>query len=397
MFVCTWNRFTTLLLTIATALVLLSACDKEANQQGGGFPPPPVSVAEVIVRDVVPWDEFNGRIEATQIIEIRPRVGGVIEKVEYREGDIVDRGDLLFVIDQDTFRAELERAEAELARARAQAELARVESQRSKNLFERTLVSQGEYDQSIAAEAQANANVRSAQANAKLAKLNLSYTEIRSPIDGRTGRTFVSKGNLVSSDPTPDVLTNIVSLDPVYVYFDSDELTYLRYAKNIQQAAGPDDKNKRSTVLVALADEEGFPREGYVDFVNNQADPNTGTIRLRAVLENKDYRLIPGLFARVKLLGHSAAQAVLIDDKAILTDQDRKYVYVLSPENLAVRRDIKIGRIVEGLRIVTAGLTAGDQVIVHGVQKVFFPNMPVSPQLIKMGDPPPMPGPSGGH
>ncbi len=398
MSVCTLNRVTSVFLITATALLFLSACDKQANQQGGGgFPPPSVSVADVIVRDIVPWDEFNGRIEAQEIIDIRPRVGGVIQKVAYREGDIVKKGGLLFVIDQEPFRAELEVAEAELVRARAQANLARVERGRSKNLYERNLVSEGEYDQSVATEAQSNANVRSAEANLSLARLNLDYTEIRSPITGRTGRALVTKGNLVSSDPTPDVLMNIVSLDPVYVYFDSDELSYLRYSKNAQQSAAAGNKNKASSVLVGLSDEEGFPREGYVDFVNNQADPNTGTVRLRAVLENKDNRLIPGLFARVKLLGLNAEQVVLIDDRAILTDQDRKFVYTLGPENAALRRDISLGRSVEGLRIVSAGLAKGDQVIVHAVQKEFFPNMTVSPQPITMGDPPPMPGPAGQH
>jgi len=393
MLAATLYRLTALLPAAVTISVLLSGCDKQANQQAGGFPPPSVSIAEVIVRDVVPWDEFNGRIQATQSVQIRPRVRGVIEKVGYHEGDIVQPGDLLFVLDQRPFRAELDRAEAELARAKAQAELARVESQRAKNLIGQKLVSKDEYDQRIAAEAQANANVRSVEATLQLARLNMAYTEIRSPIAGRTGRALATKGNLVSSDPIPDVLTRIVSLDPVYVYFDSDELTYLRYSSNTQQSKAPQDKKKASTVFVGLGNEEGFPREGYVDFVDNQVDPDTGTIRLRAVLDNKDYHLKPGLFARVKLLGRNPAQVVLIDDKAILTDQNRKYVYVLDAENRAMRRDVEIGRSIEGLRIATTGLKPGERIIVHGVQKVFFPAMTVAPQLINMGDPPPSPAP----
>ncbi|NOZ53599.1 MAG: efflux RND transporter periplasmic adaptor subunit [Gammaproteobacteria bacterium] len=381
---------------LTTIAVLLSACNKETNQQGSaGFPPPLVSVAEVVVRDVMPWDEFNGRIEATQSVQIRPRVRGVIEQVRYHEGDIVKQGDLLFVLDQRPFRAELNRAEAELARAQAQAALAHVESQRAKNLIERKLVSKDEYDQRIAAEAQANANVRSVNATLQLARLNMDYTEIRSPISGRTGRAFATKGNLVSSDPRPDVLTTIVSLDPVYVYFDSDELTYLRYSRHLQQTKGPQDRTQMSTVFVGLGNEVGFPREGYVDFVNNQVDPDTGTIRLRAVLENKDYQLKPGLFARIKLLGRKPEQVVLIDDKAILTDQNRKYVYVLDTENRAMRRDVEIGRAIDGLRIATTGLKPGERIIVHGVQKIFFPAMPVSPQLINMGEAAPVPGDTG--
>jgi multidrug efflux system membrane fusion protein len=354
----------------------------------------------VIVKEITPWEEFSGRIEATDVVEVKPRVGGVIESINYREGDLVEQGDLLFVIDPQPFRAELERAEAELERANAQAVLTRLESKRARDLVKRKLLSQGEYDQRVAAEDQANAAVRSAKASVELARLNLSYTEVRSPIAGRTGRALVTKGNLVSSDPTPDTLTSILSVDPVYVVFDSDELTYLRYFANAQQSSEEtviaeqiDQKNR--TVFIGLGNEEGFPRQGYVDFVDNRITPSTGTIRIRAVLDNKDHRLTPGLFARVKLLAAESKQAVLISESAILTDQDRKYVYVLNKENQAVRRDIKTGRIIEGFRMVEAGLNSGDQIIVHGIQKVFFPNMPVSPQVIAMGDPPPSPAPSG--
>ena len=374
--------------------VLFIGCSKEANQQQGGFPPPQVSVAEVLVRDVTPWDEFNGRIEAVETVQVRPRVGGVIEAVRYQEGDIVKQDDLLFVLDQRPFRAELEVAEAELERARAQAELSRVDSQRARDLFKQNLISHGEYDQRIAAETQANASVRSATANLQLARLNIGYTRIRSPIAGRTGRALFTRGNLVASEPTPDVLTTVVSLDPVYVYFDCDESTYLHFSRVAQQTGSSGKKD--ITVLVGLGNEEGFPRQGKLDFVDNQVDPNTGTIRLRAVLDNKNHELTPGLFARVKLLEPESEQMVLIDDKAILTDQDRKYVYVLGPENRAMRRDISMGRSIEGLRIVTAGLQQGDRIIVHGIQKVFFPGMPVSPETINMGDPPPMPGPPPG-
>ena len=371
--------------------LLLTGCSEEMEEQQGGFPPPAVSVAEVIVRDVTPWEEFSGRIEAKEIVQIRPRVGGVIEKVEYREGDIVKKGDLLFVIDPLPFRAELNRAEADLARAKARAELTRVESQRAANLLTRKLISEDEYDQRIAADHQAKADVRAAKATMRLASLNLEYSEVRSPIDGRTGRALATQGNLVSSDPTPNLLTTVVSLDPVYVFFDSDELIYLRYFGNSQQLIGHDEQNRR-TVFVGLGNEDGFSREGYVDFIDNRVDPDTGTIRLRAVLENKDYQLTPGLFARVKLLATKAEQSILINDQAILTDQDRKYVYVLGDENSAMRRNIKTGRAIEGLRIVTEGLKPGEKIIVHGIQKVFFPNMPVMPQVIGMSDPPPSAG-----
>lgn len=392
------NSFVYSFVMAVTVLFLLTSCGNDTEGQGGGFPPPQVSVAEVIVREVTPWEEFSGRIEAKEIVQIRPRVGGVIDAIHYREGDIVKQGDLLFIIDPQPFRAELERAEADLERARAQATLARLESRRAKKLVKRKLLSQDEYDQRVAAENQANANVRSAEATAELARLNLTYTEVRSPIDGRTGHAMVTKGNLVSSDPTPDQLTSILSLDPVYVIFDSDELTYLRYFSHSPQSTGEEEQSKRK-VFVGLGNEDGFPREGYVDFVDNRVTPGTGTIRLRAVLDNKDHLLTPGLFARVKLLATQSEQAMLISEHAILTDQDRKYVYVLGDKNLAIRKDIQIGRSVEGFRIVTKGLKPGDQVIVYGIQKIFFPNMPVSPQVIGMSDPPPAAGPKpeAGH
>ncbi len=384
------------LLAVATLLLLLISCSKQAEEQSGGFPPPAVSIAEVVVRNITPWEEFSGRIEAKESVQIRPRVGAVIEEIRYIEGEIVKKGDLLFVLDKQPFLAELNRAEAELGRARTQAELAKVESRRAKNLVSRKLLSDGEYDQRVAAEDQANANVLSAEATVQLARLNLEYTKVRSPIHGRSGRALVTKGNLVMSDPTPDLLTTILSVDPVYVVFDIDELSFLRFFANSRQQ-GEQDVIEKRPVFVGVGSEEGFPRKAYVDFIDNQLAVDTGTIRLRAVLDNKDYLLTPGLFARVKLLATDSQQMILISDQAVLTDQDRKYVYVVGEDNLAKRRNIQSGQAVEGLRIVIDGLAPGEHVIVHGVQKVFFPNMPVMPQVIGMGDPPPSAGPAAAH
>ncbi len=377
-------------------LPLLASCGKNEPQ---GMPPTAVSVAEVIAREVTPWEEFSGRIEAKEVVQIRPRVGGVIEEVLYHEGDIVKQGDPLFLLDQKPFRTQLNRAEAELARARAQAELAQLESRRARNLVKQKLLSQNDYDQRLAAANQANSNVRAAEATAKLARLNLQYTEIKSPIDGRTGRALVTKGNLVASDPTPELLTTVLSLDPMYVMFDSDEQTYLEYFLNSQRDT--EQSAVKRTVYVGLGNEEGFPRQGVVDFVDNRVAQDTGTIRMRAVLENKNYQLTPGLFARVKLLAAQPVLAILINDQAVITDQDRKYVYVLGKENHAERRDIKLGSTIDKLRIVKSGLKPGDKVIVYGTQKIFFPNMPVAPQEIAMTDPPPSPATgkqgAGGH
>jgi len=379
---------------LACAMSVLTACSKaESPAEGGGPPPPMVSVAEVLVQDVTPWDEFSGRIEATDSVEIRPRVAGVIDKVAYREGQDVKEGEVMFIIDQRPFQAELQRAEAAVTRAEAQTKLADSERERAHKLYQTKVISKEDYDQRVAAEEQAKADVRSAKAALRLARLNLEYTEVRAPINGRAGRALVTRGNLVQSDPTPDLLTTLVSLDPVYVYFDVDEQTYLGYTAE-------DNTSGRRQVFIGLGNEEGYPHEGRVDFVDNQLNATTGTIRMRAVLDNKDHRLTPGLFARVKLLAAAAHSAMLVDDKAILTDQDKKYVYVLGPENRAMRHNIDIGRSVGNLRIVKTGLEAGDKVIVHGLQKVFFPGMPVNPQQIRMGDPepaPPGPPPGMGH
>jgi membrane fusion protein, multidrug efflux system len=375
-------RHTLAAIMAAAALGILTGCDSAANPDTRP-PPPVVSVAQVLERDVTHWDEFTGRIEAVEAVELRARVSGYIEQVEYVEGGMVEKGDVLFTIDERPYRATLEQAHAELARAGTQAELARAELARAGRLAESRAISAEEHDQRRAAARQAEANVRAAQAVVETAALDLEFTRVRAPIAGRTGRARVTAGNLAQADAT--VLTTIVSLDPVHVYFDGDERTYLGYQAMARNGERP---NGRNPVRVALSGETGFPHEGVLDFMDNQLDPNTGTIRARAVLSNADALFTPGLFARVQLLGSGTYRALLVDDKAILTDQDRKYVYVLSEDGRALRRDIRPGRLVEGLRVVESGLEPGDRVIVHGVQRVFFPGMPVQAQTIAMGDPP---------
>jgi len=381
------------LVVLLGTLLSLSGCDKKPEQAAAGFPPPPmVSVSEVLVQKLMLWEEFNGRTEAKEVVRIQPRVGGVIKKVHFREGDVIKKGDLLYTLDQKPFQIELDGAKANLARAKVQASLAKSEVERAKDLIKRKILSPDKFDQLVATENQSLAAVESAKASMSLANLNLEYTKIRSPINGRIGRTLFTNGNLVASDPTPDQLTTIFSLNPIYVVFDIDELSYLKYFSNEQKATTKNNKHKR-TVFVGLGNETDYPREGFVDFVDNKVMADTGTIKIRAVLDNEDYQLIPGLFSRVKMLTTQAPQAMLISEHAILTDQDRRYVYVVDDKNLALRRDIKIGRSLENLRMVTEGLTPGDKVIVHGVQKVFFPGMPVNPQVIGMNDPPASPVP----
>lgn len=380
-------------LTIAIAVVAaglvgfaLSAPGANSSTPPAAPPPPAVSAAAVLTKSVTYWDEFPGRVAAIDNVEIRPRVGGYIESVKFREGDDVKKGDVLFVIDRRPFLAQASRAEAELVRARTQADLARTQAERAKKLLEGRVISQEEYDQRIAADAEAAAAVRAAAAAADSARLDLEFTEVRSPINGRAGQALITTGNLVS--PNQSLLTSVVSLDRVYVYFESDEQSFLRYAEMGKRGERSSSQDAGHPVQVGLANDEGFPHQGTLDFVDNHLDPASGTIRARAVLDNKDRLLTPGLFARVKLLGSGQMNALVIDEKAVLTDQDRKYVYVLDAENRAMRRDIVLGRESDGLRVVTSGLSAGDRIIVHGVQKVFMPGMPVAPTDIPMGAPP---------
>ncbi|MBB3277987.1 MULTISPECIES: efflux RND transporter periplasmic adaptor subunit [Pseudoxanthomonas] len=378
------RRFLALGAASVLSLAILAGCSGGQASETGAPPPPSVSVAPVLIKPVSQWDEFSGRIEAIENVELRPRVSGYIDRVNYTEGQEVKKGEVLFTIDARSYRAELARAQAELARARTQAELGRSEAERARKLSELQAISTEEYEQRRSAAAQAQANVAAAQAAVDSARLNLEWTQVRAPIDGRAGRALVTAGNLVTAGDSASVLTTLVSLDKVHVHFDADERAFLRYAEMARKGERPSERDGKVPVQVALADDQGFPYNGTVDFLDNQVDRSTGTIRARAVLDNKDRLFTPGLYARVRLLGSGEFKAALIDDKAVLTDQDRRYVYVVDKEGKAQRRDVKLGRMVQGLRIVEQGLVAGDRVIISGVQKVFFPGMPVNAKVVAM-------------
>ena len=354
----------------ALTLAILAGCGTQA-QEFGTIAPAQVSVAAVVSRDIATTDEFTGRVAAVETVELRPRVGGYIERVDYVEGSEVKKGQVLFTIDASTYRAELERAQADLSRARSRSALAASELARAQKLSNARAISTEELEQRRAATAQAASDVNAAQAVVSLARLNLEYTQVRAPISGLAGRALVTTGNLAAPDST--VLTTLVSLNPVHVYFESDEQAYLRHG-NRTNTAGQDTPR---TVRVGLSSEEGYPHTGVLDFMDNQVDPRTGTLRARAVFDNTDRAFTPGLFARVQLVGSQSRKALLVDDKAVLTDQDRKYVYVLGDDKTAVRKDVVPGRLVDGLRVIESGLSAGDQVVVSGVQKIFFPGMPL--------------------
>jgi len=355
---------------------LLAGCGGGAAG-GGGPPPPRVTVATVAAREITQWDEFTGRVAAVETVDLTPRVGGYIEKISFKEGQEVKEGDVLFIIDARSYKAEFERAEAEVARGRSRVALAESELKRAKSLADSKAISTEEYDQRESAVAQAISELHVSQAALSIARLNLGFTQVRAPISGRAGRALVTTGNLAKADTT--VLTSLVSLDPVYVYFEGDEQAYLRYNQMARAGGRKSSRDARNPVRVGLADEKGYPHEGVVDFLDNKVDPLTGTIRARAVLPNGDRVFTPGLFARVQLLGSLKFNALLIDDKSVITDQDRKYVYVVDQDNKAQRKDIVLGRTTDDMRIVESGLTPGDRVIVAGMQKVFAPGMPVQP------------------
>jgi len=377
-------------LTVAAALgaaivaaLALSGCSSSATPNTPAVLTE-VSVAPALQRDVVDWDEFTGRIEAVESVEIRPRVTGYIESVNFTEGSVVRKGDLLFVIDPRPYRAELTKAEAELTRAVARAELSESDVARSEKLLAIKAVSQEEYDQRINATREARADVAAQRAAVEAARLNIEFTRVTAPIGGRVSKAAVTAGNLVTGGSgTAALLTTIVSIDPIYVSFEGDEQVYLKYNELARRGERTSSRDAANPVQMGLANETGYPHNGQMVFVDNQVDPRTGTIRARATFANKDGYFTPGLFARVKLLGHDRYSAVLVDDRAIGTDQNQKFVYVVDANDTVTYRAVKIGRLTDGLRIVHEGLTPGENVVVNGLQRV-KPGTVVNAQRIAM-------------
>ncbi len=370
-------------LAISSALLVGVLTLGRSSKPPAAPPAQAVTVATVLERSITEWDEFTGRLEAVNTVEIRPRVSGYIRRVGFSEGNRVRQGQVLFEIDPRPYQAELARAEAELERARSGAALAEKEVERAGKLVDMQAISREEFDSRTSAEAQGDASVRAAEAAVATARLNLEWTLVRSPIEGRVSRAEVTPGNLVQAGAETTLLTTVVSLDPMYLYFDSDEQTYLRYASRARSSGGTNWRTARLPVYLGLANESGFPHEGRLDFVDNQVDPQSGTIRTRAVFSNRSQALTPGLFARVKLVGTEKKNALLVRDAAIGTDQDRKFVLVVGPGDTLAYRPIVPGRLTDGLRIVTSGLKPGERIVVNGLMRV-RPGMKVAPTLTAM-------------
>jgi RND family efflux transporter MFP subunit len=367
------------------SLLSLAACGSGAAPDPG---PPEVTVAKVISKRIQDWDEFTGRFQAIDTVELRPRASGYIEQVLFHEGQFVKKDDVLVIIDPRPYQADYDRAKAGLELAKSQQALASLEAARVQKLKDSGAVSREELDERLSTLNQQQANVSGAKAALDNAALLLSFTKVRAPIDGRASRAEVTRGNLVTGGNNGGtLLTTIVSVDPIYVYFEGDENTYLRYTQLAREGERPSSRDAKNPVKIGLSNEQGFPHEGYMDFVDNQLDVRTGTIRARAVLENKNGQFTPGMFARVQLLGSGEYDAILIEDRAVGTDQSQNFVLVLGADNKLEYRAITAGRIIDGgLRIVRKGLKPDDVVVISGLQRV-RPGVQVKPNMATMGAP----------
>jgi len=351
--------------------IVIAGCERKKPQVAAA--PPVVSVMQPVQREIVEWDEYIGRLESPETVELRARVSGYLDKVHFKEGKEVKKGDLLFTIDQRPYRAEFDHAEAEYQRASSQTELAKNDAERAKRLIGTKAISEEDYDTKLKTYLAAQATEKSAKATLESARLNLEFTQIRAPISGRISRAAVTEGNLVSSGVAGSgatLLTTLVSLDPLYLYGDADERAILKYLQLRREGKRVSARDEQIPAEMGLANETGFPHKGYIDFVDNRVDPTTGTTRARGVFSNADHSLSPGFFGRIRIPGSGKYPALLIPDRALGSDQAQKFAYVVNGEKKVEFRPVKIGPIVDGLRVVKEGLKPGEQIIVEGLLRV---------------------------
>jgi RND family efflux transporter MFP subunit len=354
---------------LLAAALLLAACGAQAPSAP---PPPKVTVVQPVVREIMEWDEYTARLDAVDSVEVRPRVSGYLQSIHFQDGSTVKKGDLLFSIDPRPYDAAFRRTQADAEMAKSRLELARKNFARAGHLLASHAISQEESDIRQSNVRQAEAALEEAQAAVDAAKLDVEFTQVRAPVAGRVGRKLVTEGNLINGGVGTQgtLLTTIVSLDPIYAYFDADEGSVLKYSRLARTGQRPSSRDHRNPVRLALADETGFPREGVMDFVDNQVDRGTGTVVARAVLPNPDLSLLPGLFARLQLPGSGLYRATLLPDEAVGSDQSQKFVFVVDGEGTAQYRAVTVGPLVDGLRVVREGLTPEDRVVVRGLQRV---------------------------
>jgi multidrug efflux system membrane fusion protein len=372
-----------LVITAAAALVVAGAgtftafhLDRASSAQAAQpMPAAEVDVAPVIARTITDWQGYSGRLEAIDKVEVRPLVSGTIVAVYFKDGSLVKKGDPLFTIDPRPYQAEVDRAAAQLAAAQAQTNYASTDFARAQRLIGDNAIAKRDFDEKDNNARSAVANLKAAQAALETAQLNLSYTRVVAPVAGRVSRAEMTVGNIVSAGANSAVMTTLVSVSPIYASFNVDEQTYLQYLAHDSKSSVP--------VHLGLANEDGYSRDGVIDSVDNQLDTTSGTIRVRARFDNKDGSLLPGLFARVEVGGGSPHPAVLVDDRAIGTDQDKKYVMVVDAQDHAQYREVQPGTLHDGLRVIASGLKPGERIVVNGLQRV-RPGDPVRPNAVQM-------------
>ena len=391
-----WATAGALAAALAVGGTALGLQDSHAESPAAGAAPQgvPVSVAAVLQKDIALWDEFSGRLEAVQRVEVRPRVAGALQAVHFKEGALVKQGDLLVTVDPAPYAAEVDRAEAQVAAAQARVSYTRSELDRSTRLLQESAIAQREHDERQNAHREADANLRAAQAALQTARLNLSYTQVRAPVAGRVGRIEVTVGNLVSAGAGAPVLTSLVSVSPIYASFDTDEQIVVKALQDLGSGAKGQSARQllaRIPVQMVTGTSGGTPYTGHLQLIDNQVDARSGTVRVRAVFDNADGALIPGQFARIRMGQARNTQAVLINERAVGTDQSKKFVMVVAEGNKAEYREVTLGAPVDGLRVVTSGLKAGETIVVNGLQRV-RPGAVLAPQAVPMAAKAEVPG-----
>ena len=374
------------LAAISTAgfVIVQQAAPARASVPADAPPPMPVSVATVVESDATTWNEFSGRLEAVERVEIRSRVAGAVLATHFQEGSLVKKGDLLVSIDPAPYAAEVARAEAQASAAQARVQHASGEYARSQRLWEDKAIAQRELDDRQNGLREAEANLLAAKAQVQTARLSLGYTQVRAPVAGRIGRLEVTVGNLVAAGPGAPVLTTLVSVSPIYASFDADERTVAHALQGLKNGgASARQSIERIPVQMGTADSADTPFTGRLQLIDNQVDPRSGTVRVRAIFDNADGALMPGQFARIRMGQPQNTRALLVSERALGTDQDKKYVLVVGDDNKTEYREVKLGAPVDGLRSVTSGLKAGERIVVNGLQRV-RPGDVVQPQTVQM-------------
>lgn len=362
---------------VAIGVALAHPWNDSATASVTAVPPPPeVSVAPVAARPIADWQSYSGRLEAVEQVDIRPQVSGAIVAIHFKNGGLVQKGDVLFTIDPRPYQAAVDHAQAEVAAATAQAAYTTSDLERAKRLLGGNAISQREVDSREDAAREAVANLAAAKASLDTARINLGFTQVTAPVAGRVSRAEITLGNVVAAGAAQTPLTTLVSVSPIYASFDVDEQTYLNYIAMVKDGQGV-------PVQLGLANEPGYSRTGIIEHVDNHLDPVSGTIRVRARFDNVDGMLVPGLYARIQVQGSTPHDALLVDDRAVGTDQDKKYVLVVDPDNHVAYRTVTLGPLENGLRVITSGITAGDKVIVNGTQWA-RPGAEVHPTIVSM-------------